>query len=66
MELRVIRPFRSALDVPILLRAYTSRFPGFMEFQTQASSLIGDFLQEKHRPMSTLHALDECFRKWTS
>jgi multiple sugar transport system substrate-binding protein len=53
--------------LPTLEQAYLRpRFPGFVEFQTQASSLIGDFLQEKHSPMSTLHALDECFRKWTS
>jgi multiple sugar transport system substrate-binding protein len=67
LEINAIANHFFEATLPTLEQAYLRpRFPGFVEFQTQASSLIGEFLQEKHGPISTLHALDECFRKWTS
>jgi len=42
------------------------RFPGFVEFQTEASSLISNFLHGKQDSASTLRLLDECLRKWKS
>jgi multiple sugar transport system substrate-binding protein len=48
--------------LPTLERAFLRpRFPGFVEFQTQASLLISDFLREKEDSASTLHLLGECF-----
>jgi len=53
--------------LPTIEHAYLRpRFPGFVEFQPQASFLIGDFLQGKHSSTFTLDSLDECFRKATS
>jgi len=48
--------------LPTLEQAFLRpRFPGFVEFQTQASFLISDFLREKQDAASTLQLLDECF-----
>jgi multiple sugar transport system substrate-binding protein len=53
--------------LPILERAFLRpRFAGFVEFQTQASFVISNFLQEKFNSVVTLDSLDECFRKATS
>jgi multiple sugar transport system substrate-binding protein len=52
--------------LPTVEQAYLRpRFPGFVEFQSQASFLISDFLQGKHSSTSTLNSLDECFHKAT-
>jgi multiple sugar transport system substrate-binding protein len=51
--------------LPTLERAYLRpRFPGFVEFQTQASFLISDFLKGKHSSATTLRLLDDCYRRW--
>jgi multiple sugar transport system substrate-binding protein len=52
--------------LPTIEHAYLRpRFPGFVEFQTQASVLVSDFLQGKLSSTTTLDSLDECFRKAT-
>jgi multiple sugar transport system substrate-binding protein len=40
------------------------RFPGFVEFQTRASLLIGDFLHKKNNSAITLRLLNDCYRGW--
>ncbi len=53
--------------LPTLEHAYLRpRFPGFVEFQTQASLLVSDFLSGKYSAAATLESLDECFCKATS
>jgi multiple sugar transport system substrate-binding protein len=53
--------------LPTLEQAFLRpRFAGFVEFQTQASFLVSDFLTEKRSSAATLESLDECFRKATS
>jgi multiple sugar transport system substrate-binding protein len=55
-----------AATLPTIEHAYLRpRFPGFIEFQSQASFLISGFLQGKHSSTFTLNSLDECFRKAT-
>jgi multiple sugar transport system substrate-binding protein len=50
--------------LPTLEQAFLRpRFAGFVEFQTQASFLISDFLLGKSNSAATLDSLDECFRK---
>jgi multiple sugar transport system substrate-binding protein len=50
--------------LPTLEQAFLRpRFVGFVEFQTQASFLISNFLLGKSNPTATLDSLDECFRK---
>jgi len=57
--------FESTL--PTLEQAYVRpRFPGFVEFQTEASLLVHDFLRHKKDPGSTLRRLDECYSKWNT
>jgi multiple sugar transport system substrate-binding protein len=52
--------------LPTIEHAYLRpRFPGFIEFQSQASFLISDFLRGKLSSATTLNSLDECFRKAT-
>jgi multiple sugar transport system substrate-binding protein len=52
--------------LPTLEQAFLRpRFAGFVEFQTQCSFIISDFLQGKLGSTETLHSLDECFRKAT-
>jgi multiple sugar transport system substrate-binding protein len=54
-----------AATLPTLEQAYVRpRFPGFVEFQTEASLLIHDFLREKHNPVETLQLLNACYGKW--
>jgi multiple sugar transport system substrate-binding protein len=51
--------------LPTLEQAYVRpRFPGFVEFQTEASSLISDFLHGRNGVKDTLRLLDECYRGW--
>jgi multiple sugar transport system substrate-binding protein len=53
-----------AATLPTLEQAFLRpRFAGVVEFQTQASFLISDFLQGKYSSAATLDRLDECFRK---
>ena len=53
--------------LPTLEQAFLRpRFAGFVEFQTQCSFLISDFLSGKYSSAATLESLDECFRKATS
>jgi multiple sugar transport system substrate-binding protein len=53
--------------LPTLEKAFVRpRFPGFVEFQTEASLLTSDFLQGKNSSTATLRSLNECLRKWTS
>lgn len=53
--------------LPTLEQAFLRpRFAGFVEFQTQASFLISNFLLGKSNSAATLDSLDECFRKATS
>jgi multiple sugar transport system substrate-binding protein len=53
-----------AATLPTLEQAFLRpRFAGVVEFQTQASFLISDFLQGKQSSAATLDRLDECFRK---
>jgi len=53
--------------LPTLEQAFLRpRFAGFIEFQTQASFLVSDFLRGKNSSAATLDSLDECFRKATS
>jgi multiple sugar transport system substrate-binding protein len=48
--------------LPTLEQAFLRpRFAGYVEFQTQASFVISDFLREKQDASSTLRLLDECF-----
>lgn len=50
--------------LPTLEQAFLRpRFAGFVEFQTQASILVSDFLLGKCGPAATLDSLDECLRK---
>lgn len=42
------------------------RFPGFVEFQTEASYLISEFLRGGRSPEDTLRSLDESYRKRTA
>ena len=52
--------------LPTLEQAFLRpRFAGFVEFQTQASLLVSDFLHGKLGSAATLNSLDECFRKAT-
>jgi multiple sugar transport system substrate-binding protein len=52
-----------AATLPTLEQAFLRpRFPGFVEFQSEAALLISDFLQGKHSATSTLDLLNECFR----
>jgi multiple sugar transport system substrate-binding protein len=52
--------------LPTIEHAYLRpRFPGFIEFQSQASFLISDFLRGKLSSATALNSLDECFRKAT-
>lgn len=49
--------------LPTLEHAFLRpRFPGFVEFQTEASSLIGEFLRGGKDVTSTLHSLNDCYR----
>jgi multiple sugar transport system substrate-binding protein len=51
--------------LPTLERAYMRpRFPGFVEFQAEASLLVGDFLREKNSSTITLRLLNECYSGW--
>ena len=53
--------------LPTLEQAFLRpRFAGFVEFQTQCSFLISDFLSGKCNSAATLESLDACFRKATS
>lgn len=53
--------------LPTLEQAYVRpRFPGFVEFQTEASLLISDFLHGKHGSTTSLRLVDECYRGWAS
>jgi multiple sugar transport system substrate-binding protein len=53
--------------LPTLDQAFLRpRFSGFVEFQSQASLLISNFLLGKYSSAATLDSLDECFRKATS
>ena len=53
--------------LPTLEQAFLRpRFAGFVEFQTQASFLISNFLMGKCSSVATLDSLDERFRKATS
>ena len=53
--------------LPTLEQAFLRpRFAGFVEFQTQASFVISNFLLGKSSSTATLDSLDECFRKATS
>ena len=53
--------------LPTLEQAFLRpRFPGFVEFQSEASLLISDFLQGKHSSTSTLDLLNKCFRRSTT
>lgn len=55
--------FESTL--PTLEQAYVRpRFPGFVEFQTEASLIVHDFLRQKQTSTETLRLLDHCYRKW--
>jgi multiple sugar transport system substrate-binding protein len=48
--------------LPTLEQAFLRpRFAGYVDFQTQASFVISDFLREKQDASSTLRLLDECF-----
>lgn len=51
--------------LPTLDLAYLRpRFPGFVEFQTEASGLISNFLRERAGSAETLRLLNECYTKW--
>lgn len=53
--------------LPTLEQAYLRpRFPGFVEFQAEASLLISDFLHKKSDSTTTLRQLEECYRRWRS
>jgi multiple sugar transport system substrate-binding protein len=53
--------------LPTLEHAFLRpRFAGFVEFQSQASFLINNFLFGKSSSAATLDSLDECFRVATS
>src|SRR3984885_1649033 len=51
--------------LPTLEQAYVrSRCPGFVEFQTEASLIVSDFLRGKHNSIETLRLLNGCYGKW--
>jgi multiple sugar transport system substrate-binding protein len=53
--------------LPTLEQAFLRpRFAGFIDFQTQASALISDFLRGENSSAATLDSLDEFFQKATS
>ena len=53
--------------LPTLEQAFLRpRFASFVQFQTQASFLVSDFLSGKYSSAATLESLDECYRKATS
>jgi multiple sugar transport system substrate-binding protein len=53
--------------LPTLEQAFLRpRFAGFVEFQSQASNVISNFLLEKYSSAAALDSLDECFRTATS
>jgi multiple sugar transport system substrate-binding protein len=53
--------------LPTLEQAYVRpRFPGFVEFQTEASLLISDFLHGKNGSTTSLRLVDECYCGWAS
>ena len=54
-----------AATLPTLEQAYVRpRFPGFVEFQTEASLIVSDFLRGKHDSIETLRLLNGCYGKW--